>query len=401
MRIAIFTNNYLPRVSGVAVAVDFLDRALKRNGHETFVIAPDYGCDSEVPGVHLHRVKSFSIPNLKFAVAIPNMDRERIFGIIEGFRPHVIHSHHPFLLGDAAVLAANEFGIPLVYTFHTLYTFFTHYFKADFPEVRERVRRFVSQYAKACDLIVTPTEPIRQYLLGMDVKNRIEVVPTGIDATRFQNITEDRVTKLRRQYGLMRFDSVLLNVGRITKEKNIDLCLATLQELVQRDRNCCLLFFGTGPDAGRLQDDAMHAGVGDRVIMGGFLDQETLAAAYRLGSVFLFPSLSDTQGIVLYEACASGLPIVATRSMASSAVIDSGVNGLFAENNPRDFADKAECILNQPDRYVAPLDLEEYSHSTLGKKYTQIYGEVAKTGRRRKNLTLPKFADLFSEIRKL
>lgn len=401
MRIAIFTNNYLPRVSGVAVAVDFLDRSVKCSGHETFVIAPDYGFDSEVPGVSLHRVKSFNIPNLKFAVAIPNMDRERILGIIEGFRPQVIHSHHPFLLGDTAVLAANEFGIPLVYTYHTLYEFFTHYFKVNFPVVREQVRRFVSQYTQACDLIITPTEPIQQYLLDLGIENRMKVVPTGIDTSRFQNITEDQVTELRRKYNLIRFDHVLLNVGRITKEKNVALCLATLQELVQRGRNCCILFFGAGPDVEHLQEKAVQIGLGERVIMGGFLDQQTLPAAYKLGSVFLFPSLSDTQGIVLYEACASGLPIVAAHSMASSAVVRSGVNGLFAESTPYDFARKVECVLNHPDRFVSPLDLEDYSPATIGKRYTRLYKEVADSGRKQKKVSQTRFTDLLEEIKKM
>lgn len=398
MKIALFTNNYLPRISGVAVAVDFVDRALKKQGHQTFVIAPDYGFDSRVPGVDLHRVTSISIQKFTFALALQDLEQERILGIVEGFQPAVIHSHHPFLLGEAAARAADEFRIPLVYTFHTPYDVFTQYFKLDFPAVRRKVREFVSNYANQCDLVIAPTRPIQDYLVGMGVTSRLATVPTGLDGERFRHPSPGRIRALRKHYGLEGFESVLLYVGRITKEKNVQLCLATLDELIRRGRNCCLLIFGEGPDSENLEKEARERGLHDRLVLGGFLDQTAIADAYRLGSVFLFPSMSDTQGIVLYEARASGLPVVATDSMASRAILRPRRNGLFARPEPGDFADRVEQILDRPERFNEPFPLDDFSPARLGSVYERLFSEVASRGRRPRPPRRKRFKDLVEEI---
>jgi glycosyltransferase involved in cell wall biosynthesis len=401
MSVAIFTNNYRPRISGVSVAVDFADRALRLHGHQTIIIAPDYGFDPEVPGAQVHRVKSFSYQKLKIAVALQELQQQRILGIVEGFQPDVIHSHHPFLLGDAAARAADEFSIPMVYTFHTLYDFFAHYFKLDFSAVRRRVREFVRAYTDQCDLVIAPTEPIRGYLGEIGVTSRTATVPTGIEAARFEQVTDQTVGGLRQLYRLERFEEVLLSVGRVSKEKNIQLCLATLGELARRGRNCCLLLLGDGPDSDSLAKEAKELGLGDRLILGGFLDQASVAAAYSLGSVFLFPSDSDTQGIVLYEACTVGLPIVAVDSMASRAILRDGHNGLFAAPTAADFADQVERILSNPDRFREPLPLEPYSMQTIGQTYGTLYGQVAEQGRSAVRTKRMRFRDLADEVRNL
>ena len=383
MRIAIFSNNYLPRVSGVAVAVDFLDQALRRAGHETFLIAPEYGSDAREVTPNIHRVPAIPLPKAQgHAIAVPALDAKRLRGLMEGFRPHVIHSHHPILLGDAAADAADELGIPLAYTFHTLYEFFTHYVKLDFPVVQRRVQEFVRGYTDRCDLVIAPTEPIRTYLGELGVGADTATVPTGIDLGRFEAVGDREVEALRRQIGLRDFEIVLLNVGRITAEKNVMLCLEALGELVQRGRDAALLLFGVGPQRDELLARAAAEGLGDRVIHGGFLDQRRLPAAYRLGTVFLFPSTSDTQGIVLYEAWASGVPILAVESMAARAMLDPGKNGLFAAPEPGAFADAVEQLAAEPTLCRTPFPHEAYSLRSVGETYTRLYSTLAERGRR-------------------
>jgi len=232
-------------------------------------------------------------------------------------------------------------------------------------------------------MVIAPTEPIREYLVDIGVSTRTETVPTGIDFSRFNNVTDEQVDELRTCYGLERFDKILLSVGRISKEKNLRVCLLALGELVERGGNYALLMLGDGPDVGDLEGEAEKLGIGERLIMGGFLDQDKLAAAYFLGDVFLFPSKADTQGIVLYEAQAAGLPVVATDTMASRAAVRDGENGLFAEDNPKGFADKIDEIMSGADRFREPFDTNAFSHDALGGKYDRLYNETLAKGRTR------------------
>jgi glycosyltransferase involved in cell wall biosynthesis len=135
------------------------------------------------------------------------------------------------------------------------------------------------------------------------------------------------------------------------------------------------------------------------VVWTGFLDQTQLAHAYRLADVFLFPSPSDTQGIVLYEALAAGLPIVATESMASRAILRPGENGLLAQDDPLDFAQKIIAILDDPKRYQAPFDPNAYSHEALGQRYDKLFNELRAQGRKPTEKTgLKKLLGDFNEL---
>jgi len=178
--------------------------------------------------------------------------------------------------------------------------------------------------------------------------------------------------------------------------------LGTLHELVRRGHHYALLVFGEGPEIGALQREAAGLELEERVIWGGFLDQDTLAVAYFLGDVFLFPSLSDTQGIVLYEARAAGLPVVATDSMASRAAIKDGYNGFFAPNEPKAFADKVERIMADRKKFCAPFDTEAFSYDTLGHTYERLYNEAIKSGRKKPDpQAATSISRLYEEIKTL
>jgi len=179
------------------------------------------------------------------------------------------------------------------------------------------------------------------------------------------------------------------------------LTLAALKTLTDRGHDFALLFIGDGTEINNLQSQALEWGLEDRVIWGGFLDQDTLALAYFLGDIFLFPSLSDTQGIVLYEARAAGLPIVATESMASRAVVKPGINGLFAADDPEDFADKIEEVVSRRDQFSEPFDSFSFSHEALGQTYDRLYRETVHQGRSVDPGADSAFARLIEEIKSL
>jgi glycosyltransferase involved in cell wall biosynthesis len=389
MRIAIFTNNYLPRVSGVAIAVHFLERALRELGHKTLVIAPDYSLEEEeVKDTEVMRITSFSFPNLKFAIPLEFIDRGLIEDKVTEFNPDLIHTHHPFLLGKSALDMADQLDVPLVYTFHTLYEFFTHYFLMDTEQVRKQVREYLVNFSNCCDLVVAPTEPIRQYLVELGVSTKTASIPTGIDFERFEKVQEHSLARRRKKLKLDRFDRVMFYAGRISREKNLSLAFQALKILTDEGLNLCLMLAGEGPAKRPYQKEIAKLGIDERVIWLGFRPQHELPEFYFLSDLFLFPSASDTQGIVLYEARAAEIPIVAVESMASKAIVQDGKNGRFAKADPADFARKIKEVLENPARFKVPFERELYSKSSIGKKYQELYQELIKQGRSRKRRQL-------------
>jgi glycosyltransferase involved in cell wall biosynthesis len=382
MKVALFTNNYLPRISGVSVAVTFLEQALHEQGHETMVVAPDYsiagsGLESTDDAQHrVFRFPSFAFPPKHVSVPLEALGRSSAIRAVARFAPDVIHSHHPFSLGKTAKECASALGVPLCYTFHTLYEFFTHYVGLDLDIVRQFVRDLVVDYAHGCDRVIAPTDPIRAHLHEQGCQTPVVTIPTGLDMSRYEQISSDDVAALRQSFGLGSFDSVLLSVGRITKEKNVQLCVDTLAELVEHGRNVALLMIGRGPDSDLMKRRARKLGVEDRLVFGGFLSQREVAAVYRLGNVLLFPSLSDTQGIVLYEALACSVPIVATDSMASRAVLEHGVNGLLAAETHEAFAAAVGRILDADTFSHFSFDSAPFTSSCIGRLYTQLYVDM-------------------------
>ena len=401
MRVALFTNNYLPRVSGVAVAVDFLERALRAAGHETLVLAPDYGMKFEESAPRVHRVTSLALPSLTAAVALPALDSGRLRLALEEFRPDVLHSHHPFLLGGAAAETADALRVPLVYTFHTLYEFFTHYVKLDYEPVQRRVRQYVRSYVERCDLVVAPTEPIRRYLVEqLGVSPPTAAVPTGLDPGRFRPLDPARRVRIRAELGFNRFQTVLVWAGRLSAEKNPRLALESLAELVGRGRDAGLALLGDGPQRDDLRAEAERRGLADRLLVCGFQSQDDLPGALAAGDLFLFTSFADTQGIVLYEAWAAGLPIVAVDSLAASAVVEPGANGRIVETSPESFADAVEGLLARPGP-VARFPWERFGPVPLAESWSGLYAQAVQRGRRAMPAAAGSFESLLEELRRL
>lgn len=402
VRVALFTNNYLPRVSGVAVAVDFLERSLRAAGHETLVLAPDYGTRFDEVAPRVHRVTSLALPSLNAAVALPALDARGLRAALDEFRPDVLHSHHPFLLGSAAADAATELRLPLVYTFHTLYEFFAHYVKLDFEPVQRRVQQFVRGYLERCDLVVAPTEPIRRYLVeDLGVTLPTAAVPTGLDPERFRALGRPRRAQIRSAFGFDRFETVLVWAGRVAAEKNPTLALETLAALVERGRDAGLVLLGDGPQRDELSAEAGRRGLAERLTICGFQSQDELPATLAAGDVFLFSSFADTQGIVLYEAWAAGLPIVAVDSLAARAVIEPGANGLIVESAPRAFADAVERLLTEPGLGGLPFPWSRFGPAPLAEAWGDLYAQAIERGRRAEPVAVGTFESLLEELRRL
>ncbi|MFW6163868.1 MAG: glycosyltransferase, partial [Planctomycetota bacterium] len=216
MRIAMFTNTYLPHVGGVAQSVDRFTRGYRQRGHRVLVVAPRFEGqpEAEEDVVRLPAIQNFN--GSDFSVVLPASDELR--RAIEAFEPEIIHSHHPFLIGNTALRQAARYGVPLVYTLHTMYEHYTHYVPLGRDAMKRYVVELVTGYANLCDGVIAPSESVEAILHDRGVTTPIAVVPTGVDTETFGS-GDGRAARQRLDMPSGAF--LIGHVGRLAPEKNL------------------------------------------------------------------------------------------------------------------------------------------------------------------------------------
>ena len=334
MNILMLTNTYLPHVGGVARSVDAFATAFRERGHRVLIVAPQF---EDVPE-HEHnivRVPAFlDLMGSGFSLPLP------VPGILtdalDAFRPDIVHSHHPYLLGMTALRIARSHGLPLIFTHHTLYEAYTHYIAADLAPVRRFVSELATAYANLCDQVVAPSESLADLLRRRGVETPIEIIPTGVADNVFRSGDGGAFRKAR---GIPPDAFVIGHLGRLAPEKNVEfLSRAVARCLVLRPQ-MWFLVAGDGTSAEAMEEILDISGVSDRVTFAGVVEGNDLMDAYHAMDAFAFGSLSETQGMVLTEAMACGVPVVALDGPGVREVVRDGWNGrLLATEDEEQFA---------------------------------------------------------------
>ena len=216
LNILMFTNTYRPIVGGVSESVQRLKGRLQAEGHRVLVVAPKLqGQPRHEPDViRVAAVQHFNGSDFSLPVPIPG----QLYEAIEAFEPDIVHSHHPFLLGDTAARAAETYGLPLVFTHHTLYEHYTHYVPGDSPRMQRFAVALSTEYTHLCDAVIAPSESTRSLLFRRGANSAVYVVPSGVDTRRFAN-GDGRA--LRRRMGIPESAYLVGHVGRLAQEKNL------------------------------------------------------------------------------------------------------------------------------------------------------------------------------------
>jgi 1,2-diacylglycerol 3-alpha-glucosyltransferase len=328
MRIMMLTNTFPPTVGGVARSVASTAAALRQAGHDVVVVCPSSGRgDRREPGVV--RIPALGRLNHgQFTVGMPPPGL--LTRVADRFAPDVIHAHHPFLLGDTALRLAGRCEIPVVFTHHTMYERYTHYLPGDSATLRRMAAGLATHYANLCDRVVAPSASVATILRRRGVTTPIAVVPTGIDLNTFGNGDRRRG---RRQYGITDQALVIGHVGRLAPEKDLHLLARATAATLRALPAAWLLVVGNGPVRDDLHRILGAAGVSDRVRLAEeALDQSGLADVYAAMDLFVFSSRSETQGLVLAEAMAAGVPVVAVDAPGVRDIVRDGENGLLVRS---------------------------------------------------------------------
>ena len=344
MRVALFTNNYLPFCGGVTISVETLRAGLEAAGHEAWVFGPRLARAGDLPRV----VRYPSIPAAtypEFALAIPYS--RRIGRLVATLDFDVFHAHHPFLLGPAARRLARRHECPLVFTYHTRYEKYAHYVPLKRPLVEALAVRLSARFATTADAVIAPSAVVRDELQARGVRVPIAVVPTGVDLERFRP-GDRRVA--RAGLGVPEDDPLVLYVGRLDREKSVDRVLLAFERVASTLPAARLMLVGQGTEAERLRRLACALPVRERIRFLGVRPHGALALCYQAADVFLFASETETQGLVLAEAAACGLPAVAVSAPGCDEVVHDGETGVLTKGDPAALGEAAIGLLLDPER---------------------------------------------------
>lgn len=331
MNILMMTNTFTPHVGGVARSVETFSEAYRRAGHSCLVVAPTFPGETvrrnevvRVPAVQQVNGSDFSVP-----LPIPHLLTRRL----DDFAPQVIHAHHPFLLGDTALRVSAMRDIPMVFTHHTMYEKYTHYVPGDSPRMQTFAIDLAVGYCNLCDAVIAPSETVAAILRQRGVTTRLEVIPTGIDPAFF--FSGDR-EGTRARLGIDLQAKVVGHVGRLAPEKNLAFLGEAMAAFVAQSPDVHAVIAGEGPSRPGIEAAFSRSGVRDRLHFLGQLDPASLAGVYRAMDVFAFASQSETQGMVLVEAMAAGVPVVGVDAPGVREVVRDGQNGRLLDHEELD-----------------------------------------------------------------
>jgi 1,2-diacylglycerol 3-alpha-glucosyltransferase len=381
VKIGMFTDSYRPYTSGVVRSIETTASKLTELGHEVFIFAPSYPNYEKESRVY--RFVSVPTPTYPdFAIALP-------FSLylnttIKRLNLDVIHVHSPFTMGLLGSRTARRYGIPLVFTYHTMYDEYVHYLPFARGISRKVVLRMSKNFCNRCDLVITPTKVV-QDIVGARIQTPVDAIPTGIDISEFVDL--DR-SWLRCQYGIPADNKILLHLGRMGKEKNVPFLLNAYQQIIKQRPDTKLVIAGDGPERTALEAEAQDMGLGG-VIFTGPLSREQVINSYAGADLFIFASTTETQGLVLGEAKAAGLPSVAVKALGAAEMVTDGVDGFLTPLDMDVFISRVLQLLDddQLRNAMAQRAMAEAEHISSTAMAKKLLGAYEQAGLKKRTLT--------------
>lgn len=325
MKILITTDWYKPVVNGVVTSVDSLAKGLTMAGHEVRVLTLSGNVRSRKEG-DVYYIGSISAgmiyENARLRLIMP---ANLIQDILE-WKPDIVHSQCEFSTFGIAREIAFECGVPLIHTYHTVYEDYTHYFCFSHAMGKKMAKVFSKKILSDVNAVIAPSEKIKVMLNNYGIDKDIYNIPSGINMEQYETNKSEIRKKLRDSLGIKPDECILIYVGRLAKEKNIDELLGFLTKLDPDQR---MLLVGDGPYRAELEKKADEIGVRSRLIFTGMVSPKQVPDYYAAGDIFISASNSETQGLTYMEAMASALPLLCKADECLDDVIESGTNGFL------------------------------------------------------------------------
>ena len=375
MRIALVSDCYKPVINGVVTSVGIQAKALRAAGHEVEIFAPDHEKAPQEPGVSwfrsnpfwLHKEERFTYPWPPSSVS--RLGRQEF---------DVVHLHTPFNLGFLALSIHRFRNTPRVFTHHTLWEEYVHYVPVPERYTKPWARRLCHFFLNHVNRVITPSAEVRDQVRAQGFSGPVDVIPTGIDVTVFRG---GEPQELVEELNLEDTETAFLYVGRLGKEKSVDVVLRAFHQARSKQPGLRLLVVGDGPARQELEELNRQLGGGAQFF--GFQPRERLKDFMSVARGFLFASTTETQGLVLLEAQAAGVPVVAVIASGTNEAVDPGKTGILVEEGDlKSFEEAILTFVNEPEkRYkmgaCAARWAEEFSSESMADKMLQSYRQAA------------------------
>lgn len=362
MNILMMTNTFAPHIGGVARSVQSFADGYRKWGHRVLVVAPAYENmpEQEVDVIRIPSIQHFNGSDFSVILPIPGF----LTSAIEKFRPNIVHAQHPFLIGETALRVAHTMELPLIFTHHTMYEQYTHYVPVDSKALKRFVMDLSTRYANLCDHVFAPSKSVASIIINRGVQTPVDVVPTGVDLERF---SRGSGLGFKMAMGIPEDAFVVGHVGRLAPEKNLQFLAEAVAKFLMTESRGHFLIVGCGPSERIIRNLFSEKGIANRLHFTSSLDDPLLPSAYLAMDVFAFASKSETQGMVLSEAMAAGVPVVALDAPGVREVVVDQYNGrLLYSGNVDQFASALKWMAS-----LAPEEMHRLQQGAL--KTAQVF----------------------------
>ncbi len=386
MKVLITTDWYRPVINGVVTSVLNLERELRSRGHEVRVLTVSRTHSSWKEDNTWYYLASYPLDKLYPKARATLQFHHTFIQELIDWKPDVIHSQCELNSFIFAKKIANKTKAPLVHTYHTVYEEYTHYFSLNERIGKQAVRSFSRWTLNKTQAVIVPTEKVRNILLRYGVHKKISVIPTGISLDRFEiHFTQEDRDKLREKVGIPKGNQVMVTLGRVAQEKNIQELIEYVHRL-KRPRFTYVIV-GDGPYRHELQKLVYRLGEEKRILFTGMVPPEQAPYYYRLGDIFGSASNSEAQGLTYVEALACGLPSVCRKDPSLDDVIVHGYDG-FQYSNYQEFEEAIHRMLDNPERCQEMKEnalkvADKYSAKLFAKRVEGVYKAVIRKAERK------------------
>ena len=381
MRIGIFTDTYPPYINGVSTSISMLERALKKKGHQVYIVTVNPENMKYIKEKNIIRIPG--IPTGIYDYRLTGIYPIRAINTIKKWNLDVIHTHTEFGIGTFARIIAKQLNIPLVHTYHTMYEDYVHYItKGYFNDTSKKIVEHLTKFycdKTAKELIVPTKKAYDLFKEKYKVDKNIHIIPTGIEIERFykQNISQTKLNKIKEKLNLKNEDFIILYVGRLGKEKNVDFLIDNQEYFTKINKNVKLLIVGDGPDLETYKNKTKKLKQEKNIIFTGKVPYNDIQYYYNLGNIFVSASTTETQGLTIIEAMSARLPVVCIDDESFRKTVVNDLNGYLFKNK-KEYRNYIEELIKNKTKLKklgeqAKISTIEYSSKYYAERVLDVY----------------------------
>ncbi len=387
MRIVFATDTYWPRVNGATVSIDAFKLEFEKLGHEVHIIAPEYPNMEPSPDPTIHRFKSYQLLFSPEDRLVWKAERWKIFRTLKRLNPDIIHCQTEFQLSIMVMKFGRKRNIPIIFTCHTYWEEYINLYLPFPDKIGRQVARSMQRAAlKYVDEVVTPTEPMKEVLHSYGIKKPIHVLPTGVPEDDFAGLDRQDAAEnsfLFKEFPGLKGNPLLLYVGRVTREKNMDFLMDCFKTVREQVPDLHFLITGGGPYLSELKKKVKKRDYGASVTFTGYVPKEKVKYLYAMADVFVFASKTETQGLVTIESMMAGTPVVAIGEMGTKIVMNGDNGGFMVSEDMELFSSKVLSLLTdnalwQRKSAEAVEYAKNWSSETMAERLFEIYRSIKK-----------------------